>query len=148
MANYYESLRSNTFQIKSSEKERIEKIFNHLMGEDVHTDIYEEDGQINAWFGCYGGLSGLDVEEYFKDDEELLKKYADDEYNAMADEIQKCLTDDCYFMLIDAGHEKLRYVGGGALVITSKHCEYMSIVDLAQAKGKELLSKDSLDLDK
>lgn len=141
MANYYDNSTSNQFKVRKSEKERLEKIFNNLMGDDVHTDIGKIGEDVYGWFGCYGSLIGLDVENYFEDNEVLMNKYQDDEYNAMCDELQKCLADDSHIVLMEAGHEKLRYVNGGVLVITPNHAEYTSLDQVANAKVEELLSK-------
>lgn len=141
MANYYDNSTSNKFKVKQSEKERLEKVFENLIGDDVYTDVVEKDGEISAWFGCYGSLTGLDVENYFEGNQELIDIYKDDEYNAMADELQKCITDDSYVILTDVGHEKLRYVGGGALVITPNKSDYVSLDIMAMEKLKELSSK-------
>lgn len=59
----------------------------------------------------------------------------------MSDELQKCLSEDSYIVLTEAGHEKLIYVSGGVLVITTNKSEYVSLDEVAKNKVKELLSK-------
>lgn len=142
MANYIEAIRSNEFKIKQGSKEQLEKILNNLYGEDVYTDIIERADGTYGWLGCYGGLTGLDIEKYFADNEELIEKYQDDEYNAMADELQKIIDENSALILIDAGHEKLRYVGGGALIITSKTSKYIDLANMASETAQKLIGQD------
>lgn len=142
MSNYIEAIRSNEFKIKQGSKEQLEKILNNLCGEDVYTDIIERADGTYGWLGCYGGLTGLDIEKYFADNEELIEKYQDAEYNAMADELQKIIDENSALILIDAGHEKLRYVGGGALIITSETSKYIDLAKMASETAQKLIGQD------
>lgn len=138
MTNYCENLTSNTFKIKKEEKERLKKILDNLIGNNKA--FIEEMGDFAyGWFGCYKTVVGLDVKNYFKDNEDMINKYKDDEYNAMADELQKCVDEDSYIILTDAGHEKLGYIDGGALIITTNKIEYISLENIAKKRAMELL---------
>lgn len=75
----------------------------------------------------------------------MINKYKDDEYNAMIDELQKIVDKDSAIIIIDAGHEKLRFVGGGSLVITNKDAVYIDIEDIAIKTAKKMLIKDNKD---
>lgn len=142
MSNYIEAIRSNEFKIKQGSKEQLEKILNNLSGEDVYTDIIEREDGTYGWLGCYGGLIGLDIEKYFADNEELIEEYQDAEYNAMVDELQKIIDENSALILIDAGHEKLRYVGGGALIITSETSKYIDLSKMASETAQKLIGQD------
>lgn len=56
-------------------------------------------------------------------------------------ELQKIVSEDSYILIVDAGNEKLRYVGGGAYVVTSTDIRYMNIWDVAKRKAEELIKK-------
>lgn len=145
MANYEQTVRSNKFKIKSDKKEDLKKILDNLSGEDIYTNIIEKEDGIYGWIGCYGSLTGLNVENYYLDNKDLINKYKDDEHNAMIDELQKIVDKDSAIIIIDAGHEKLRFVGGGSLVITNKDAVYIDIEDIAIKTAKQMLIKDNKD---
>lgn len=54
-------------------------------------------------------------------------------------EIQSILSEDSALILTEVGYEKLRYVGGGALVATSNDSKYISLESEADKLAKKML---------
>ena len=52
------------------------------------------------------------------------------------------VADDDAILIFEAGHEKLRYVGGGVLIITSEGHEFIDLHEEAFKKAQQLLRDD------
>ena len=61
------------------------------------------------------------------------------DYDAFLDELQKHIADDDAVIIMEGGHEKLRYVVGSATIVTSKTVEYLGIKELAEKRVRRLL---------
>lgn len=59
----------------------------------------------------------------------------------MSNEFQKCLVEGSYITLTEAGHDSLRYVGGGVLIVTIDKSDYISSDEIAKNKVKEFLNE-------
>ncbi len=130
MANYYGTVRTNYFHVKSEEAFR--ELMSHVTAEDeIH--IFEEtdlSGKPMFGFGCYGSIYGLISD----DDEE-----AEESYDDFILKLQECIVDDDAAIIMEAGYEKLRYIVGTALVVTSKETYFVDAKDVAIDKARELL---------
>ena len=73
--------------------------------------------------------AGLDI-PVFKDFDEFLN------------ELQKILPDNEAFVLIEVGFEKLRYITGYSLILTSKVCEQIDLGIDTTKRVKELLGEE------
>lgn len=52
------------------------------------------------------------------------------------------IDDDDAVIIMESGHEKLRYLIGSALVITNRDIEYLDVGTLAVKKASEMLGVD------
>lgn len=135
MSNYYRMVRTNYFHVKD------EAQFRALMAKtagdedsiDLWDDEWDEDGNQLFGFGVCGGISGI------PDD---MGEYDDDSYDRFLDGLKECVADDDAILIFEAGHEKLRYVGGGVLIVTSKECEYFDLHEAGCKRARQLLGND------
>jgi hypothetical protein len=106
MANYYATFRTNYFKVK--DLELFKTWVNSLSSED-NIEIFEndEDGSM-VGFGAY---SGIPTSRTIDDD--------DVEIN-FTKELSKHLADGEVAIIMEAGSEKLRYVIGLAIAVTSE----------------------------
>lgn len=131
MANYECVTRSNYFHVKDPAAFR--KFMSRVYGGDT-VDLWEEkdaNEQIVFGFGVYGDIIGFVPEN---DDDEQ-----DCDYDTFLDELQKHIAEDDAVIILESGHEKLRYVIGRATVITSKEVELLDVSDIAAKRVAFLL---------
>ena len=135
MANYYGTVRTNYFHVKDEEQFRalMAKTAGDEDGINLWDDERDRDGKQVFGFGVYGGISGI-----LNNDGE----YDDDSYDRFMDGLKECVAEDDAILIFEAGHEKLRYVGGGVTIITSKNIEYLNLQDVGCRKARELLGND------
>ena len=133
MANYIAVSRTNYFRV--TDEEKYKELFEMLSSEDNIEDFTEKgtDGIIRHGFGTYGDIEYYDEEQDEYDFDEWLSR------------LQKILPDDEAFILESSGHEKLRYVTGWVVVVTSKTIVSMNCDTWAQKKAKELLGNDNFE---
>lgn len=128
MANYMSTSRTNYFRV--TDEKRYQELFNNLCSEDnIHDFTEEKDGILYHGFGAYSSV------EYMDEDEEY-------NFDAFLAELQKILPEDEAFIYFESGFEKLRYVVGFSVVVTSKEIVSESIKGWAVKKAKELLGND------
>ena len=123
MANYNCTIRTNYFHVKDEEK--FDELMNRVAAEDLK--VFHENEMVG--FGSYGSILGIAVEEDGEED-----------YDAFVDELQKLVVDDEAILIMEAGYEKLRYVTGSVLVITSKGTEYRSIENIGIELAQKMLN--------
>ena len=131
MANYCCTIRTNYFHVKDDES--FEKLMSNVVGEDLHIfNSTDKNGNKTYGFGCYCSIYGYseDVED---DDYEC-------DYDKFINGLQECVCEDDAVIIFEAGHEKLRYVVGDVMVITSKDVKYESILNIGLAFAKEMLN--------
>jgi hypothetical protein len=104
---------------------------NHIAAEDKLLDFSKlsEDGTWVYGFGCYGSIDGY-VENKHDEDE-------DADFDKMIGEIQKLLPDGECFVLVQSGHENLRFVDGGAVYVTNEVIRYHGLMDWIAQQAKE-----------
>lgn len=133
MANYYGACRSNYFAVKS--EAALRKLISHCVAED-HINIFERntpDGKLFG-FGCYAGIPALRLEEDDEPDQKAFFRI-----------LKRIVADGHAIIIAEAGHEKLRYVVGDAVVITGKGIRYMSITHQALNVARVLLKNPNYD---
>ncbi len=123
MANYECTVRTNYFRV--TDEERYQELFGSLYSGCDIEDFTKtaEDGTLYHGFGAYDciGVDGEDLDDFYE-------------------EIQKILPEDEAFILVEAGHEKLRYVVGYVIVVTKKGgIVYKSLDDVALEVARQTL---------
>ena len=110
-----------------------------VYGSEDTIEVWEkrdDGGSTMFGFGCYGGIAGIrDTDE---DDD--LEETAFDRF---LEKLQQCVAEDDAVIILEAGNEKMRYVVGSALILTSKVCEFLDIAELAEKRAAELLATPS-----
>jgi len=128
MANYYATIRTNYFSVKD------ENAFRELMQsvcaeDDVHVfERPQPDGRKKHGFGCYGNIYGIPYENDF-----------DGGRNRFLNALQNLVCEDDAIIMTEVGNEKLRYVIGFSIVITSKEIQSISIPDKALHLAQKIL---------
>ncbi len=128
MANYYCAVRSNYFHVKDSELFR--QFMVRVYGVNGTVELWEEkdaNGQTMFAFGSYGGIGGL--RNAAEDTSEDADESAYDEFICGLQ--QNVQTDDAVIIL-ESGHEKLRYLTGSAEIITRSGYDRLDISELAR----------------
>ena len=129
MANYCSTTRTNYFHVKDPDK------FRALMEDVVGVELWDETddaGQPVFAFGSYGRIEGTDP-------------YDDDAYDKFITALQEHVADDDAVIIIEVGNEKLRYLVGLALVVTSKGCDNVDLNGEAIELARKMLSNKKYD---
>lgn len=139
MANYNCMIRTNYFRVKDEDAFR--QLMSKVQGYEDAVHLFEEktkDGQHTLFgFGAYCNIIGVIDDADIDEDGD----YDDDEaYQKFVSGLQECVAEDDAIIIMESGHEKLRYVVGDAHIITSKDECYMNVKDLAVQMAKALLN--------
>ena len=136
MADYCCAIRTNYFHVK--DKEKFMNFMQHVRGTEdsieVWTDVDSKGNTVYA-FGCYGTIDGY-VSNLDDDEEEP-------DIIAFEMGLTDHIADDDAIMIFESGHEKLRYVIGGVLIITSTGSEYHDIREIGINSARTLLGNES-----
>lgn len=139
MANYCCAVRTNYFHVKDPDafKEFMKKV---IASEDGVSVWEEKDkaGNTVFGFGCYGSILGVPVHEDGGNEDDDYD-YDDYDFDEFVDGLSELVADNDAIIILESGNEKLRYVTGCALVITSTGSEYMEIDVLAAERAAEML---------
>ena len=128
MANYNGTFRSSYFQVENEEV--YESLKHHLVATDgVEFWDQKKGGAIYHAFGGYGSIVGYaeDAEAY-----ENGESNEEPDFDRFMNELSKIIKEGDACVIMSAGHEKLRYVGGVVHVITKNHVEFNSLVKCAE----------------
>ena len=129
MADYIATARTNYFRV--TDEQKYQKLFKGLVSDNQLFDFTkEENGIVFHAFGSYGWISY----ETGQDDGE-----SNDGFDFFLEELQQILPDDEAFVYQEIGHEKLRYVTGGAVVVTSKVIKQLGLDTLVKDTIETLL---------
>lgn len=132
MANYMSATRTNYFHVTDAEK--FIALMNRCVAEDkinVWSDT-DANGEHTYAFGVEGTFDGLpDLENDSEDPNEALDRFIE--------ELQAIIRPDDACIITNAGWEKLRYVGGNALIITRDKAFNLNLAECAARKTRELL---------
>ena len=130
MANYESVTRSNYFHVK--DEDAFSKFMDTVSGDDMHCwSDKDEDGNTLHAFGCDGSIYGVP------------NGAKDNDFDLFLSELQKHIAPEDAVILMESGHEKLRYVTGFATVITSGGIETISIDELAISKASGIKDRES-----
>lgn len=130
MANYYSTSRSNYFAV--TDEEKFKDIMSRVTNDISFWDVRYDDGTVKFAFGGYDTISDF----WYNDEDGECCDGSEDEF---FEELGAILPDGeaCIYMF--AGSEKLRYVDGGAFVVTNSGYEYVSLNEMALSKAREIL---------
>lgn len=132
MANYECVMRSNYFHVKDPDAFR--KFMERVCG---GVELWEEQdnaGNLVFGFGAYGGFGWINPPEDKAEDEPY-----DGDYDTFIIELQEHIAEDDAVIIMEAGHEKMRYVVGSAVIVTHTEIEFLDISTCAIKRGAELL---------
>lgn len=102
MANYESVTRSNYFHVK--DEDAFSKFMDTVSGDDMHCwSDKDEDGNTLHAFGCDGSIYGVP------------NGAKDNDFDLFLSELQKHIAPEDAVILMESGHEKLRYVTGFAM---------------------------------
>ena len=139
MANYNCVQRTNYFHVKDSEAFR--ELMEKVEAEDLrYWEEKDEDGNLTFAFGCHGNIAGIP----FQDDVGAMVT-DEDSYEDFLTELQKCVDEHDAIILIESGHEKLRYISGIATVITRDSIEYLVLSKTALGLARRMLGNEQYD---
>lgn len=134
MANYCCAIRTNYFHVKNEDDFRFK--MSYLLGCEDSIELWEktdEDGKSIFGFGVYGGILGFS--DSSSDEFDEVKAYED-----FIKYLQESVSDDDAVLILESGNEKMRYVVGTAIVITSSDIKTINITDLAIEKARDILN--------
>ena len=134
MANYCCAIRTNYFHVKNELEFR--SLMEQTYGSEDTIEVWERrdnGGNTMFGFGCYGGIAGL---RGMGEDDDL----EDTAFDRFLEKLQQCVAEDDAVIILEAGNEKMRYIVGTALILTSKACECLDIADFAERRAAELLA--------
>ena len=118
MANYYCKIRTNYFSV--TDEAKFKEVISKCEAEDEI--VVNSDGGKHMFY-CDGSISGLPDNE---NDE-----YTEYNYDAFCEALQGVLVDDDAIIITEVGYEKMRYLVGVSLVITTKEIRQVSLNDEA-----------------
>lgn len=135
MSEYICTTRTNYFHVKDP------AAFRDFMGR-VHGSVdfitlwqeQDDEGRPVFGFGTHGAISGLKNAE--ADDDDTLDESAYDEF---IQGLQEHVAENDAVILLEAGHEKLRYVTGAATILTNTGYEHLDLAAMAVSRASELL---------
>lgn len=137
MANYICKTRTNYFRVKDPDEFRT--FMSGVHGTEDKIELWEEKdhkGDPIFGFGTMGGIWGWSEQTGTMNDDDVDDDAA---YEAFIFGLQQHIANDDAIIILEAGNEKLNYVTGSALIITSQVTRYFCISDIAKAKAAELL---------
>lgn len=141
MANYYGAFRTNYFQVSNEEK--LKDIVSRMSAGEDSVDLFTNHAPYYG-FGGYGLLCGVFQKcENGKEDESAYDIEAD--FDLMVKELQAILPNNEAIIIMNVGHEKLRYVTGHTVIITHSDCSYIDMACAAKAKAKEMVGDTDWD---
>lgn len=136
MANYQCTTRTNYFHVKN--EDAFVEFMSRAYGSEDSIDLWtdkDNDGKKVFGFGCYGGIAGLKGDDYDAEG------YDEDDYNfdAFVDGLQAHVAENDAIIIKEAGNEKMRYVVGSVLVVTSESTQYKEIGGIGVEAAKMML---------
>lgn len=138
MANYCCAIRTNYFHVKDPDAFR--EFMDKVVACEDSVNVWEDQdraGKTVFGFGCYSQILGIPVhtEGDGVDDDD----FEDYDYNEFVSGLSELVAEDDAIIILESGNEKLRYLMGSALVITSTGADYMEIDAIAAKRAAEML---------
>ena len=131
--NYHATFRTNYFRV--TDEDKLRDIVSRLHC-DNSAKLFEEKNGVFG-FGGDGSLSGLTPPEGNENDEPSIDQ--------LVCELQEILPEDEAVIIMEAGHEGLRYVVGSVMVITRDNYDYAEIKDVGIKLAQEILKNPEWD---
>lgn len=134
MANYCGVTRTNYFHVK--DEIAFKEFMRSVFADEDSIGVWEEkdkNGNTVFGFGCYGSILGVKPEGV-KDNDDF-----DYDYDGFVNGLSACVADDDAVIVLESGNEKLRYIVGGALIVTSEASKYCDINEIAQMEASKML---------
>lgn len=113
MANYESTMRTNYFHVTNDK--RFKEIFHSITEKNEDVKLFTGDDHTYG----FGSYHDVDMNDVF--------------------ELQEIIPEGDCIIVMEAGHESLRYVDGIGYVITKDKVETLSIMELVKQKAQELL---------
>lgn len=135
MANYTCKIRTNYFHVKDEDAFRA--LMARVYGEEAPIRVFEDtdkQGRPVFGFGCNGGIAGVKNAHCDEDDD-----VDDSAYDEFIDELKKLIAEDDAIIIMESGHENLRYVQGLAHIITHDEERWLDIKKLAVHAAQDML---------
>ena len=139
MANYCCTIRSNYFHVKNMDL--FKDIMSKVQGNEDEVKLWEEKDTNGApvfAFGCYSTINGIPDTSGNGDEDDI----DENAYDRFIDALQKCVSNDDAIIVMESGHEQLRYVVGSALIITSEEIKYFNVADLAVKETAKMIREN------
>lgn len=137
MANYYSAVRTNYFHVKDEQAFR--DFMKTVVGNEEAVSVWsgkDADGNTTFGFGCYNGIAGIKTEAQEGEEDQWWPDY---DYDAFLNALSKHVADDDAIIIFESGNEKLRYVVGQAVVITSHAVELIDMWQAACEQAADML---------
>ena len=124
MANYSATIRTNYFSVK--DPTALRELIDSVEAEDTVSLFMTKlpDGSMQYGFGCYGSLFGIQ-----------------DSLDAFYEALQELVCENDAILIFEVGYEKLRYVVGCCIVITSTKMQHIDIQQQALELAARLLNR-------
>lgn len=125
MADYIAATRTSYFKVTDEKKYQVLFAGLESNGDDIR-DFTEKDNDGSLWhaFGSYGEIDWYPPSN--EDDD-----YVEPDSDRFYDELSKIMADDCACVIMSAGHENLRYIGGYVVVITKDKVSFNNLNNMA-----------------
>ena len=140
MANYIGTARTNYFHV--TDENKYNYLFKGLVGTDdeiISFDETDKEGKTLHGFGTYGSVCWSPSKAEGNPD--WLDEDDTDGLDSFLNELKTILPEDEAFVLMDTGHEKLRYLVGYATVVTKKDIQHIDLTDMAGKLARAMLQK-------
>jgi len=138
MANYCCATRTNYFHVK--DPVAFKEFMNRVCADEDAVDVWEEkdeNGDTVFGFGCYGSILGVEPDGVENNED------FDYDYEEFIQGLSECVADDDAVIVMESGNEKLRYLVGSALIVTSTDNDYYEIEAVAAKRASEMLNNPS-----
>lgn len=160
MANYYGNTRTNYFRVIDEKK--FKSIVDSICSYEDTVEYWSQKKNDETYyaFGAQDSIQGIcdcpacnsceGCEHKDLEDNEICQSCnceGDYSYEKMVNELQKVLHPEDAIIIVEAGYEKLRYVGGNTTIITSAKIEYKDVWNDAINKAKEMLNNNEYSAD-
>ena len=140
MANYNGCARTNYFHV--TDEEKYKKLYKGLVGTDdeiISFDQNDKDGKPLHGFGSYGTIYWSPSKA--EDNPDWLDNDDTDGFDDFLQQIKTILPDNEAFVIIETGHEKLRYLVGFATIVTNKDIQCIDLTNITEKVAGNMLQK-------
>lgn len=135
MANYIAKTRTNYFHVKDVDAAK--EVLNHLFFSERKADVWtdaDQNGEVTFAFGGDGMLKGIipeGVSPYDCDDDSI--------YEEAICALQSIVADNDAIIIMEVGHERMRYLIGRALIVTKEDTGYVDMQNVVTQEAAQML---------